>query len=532
MLRCVSNEINEVVRECAVDKTVETCAEGYEGPLCSICSNGFGKSNGQCLVCPDPALDYIFGIVGLVVIAGVYSYLIYATVKEHGLMDRSTIICRILVSNFLVLSVFQAIPIDWAPGIFWYLSVGNSASEPPINLECLFKHRIGENFVFVKPLIYLIMPLIATAMLGLFWCFQYRRHLGRIKKEHGTLATKGDTVYSAALDVIVSKRLIKQVAASRNGTNILHASRLVSLDAIVTFTDKFMGSLVVLQYMLLPNAVRQTFAYLDCGRLTHNLPPISSTQMEKYNDDPDTYLMHFPDPNMYIRTNAKIRCYDERHNQWLAFVFTPALIIYCVGIPLWWFYMLYKHRKSVYTLPVSRIKFGFITGGYEPQYWYWELICQFRKTLLIGVSAFFSSLSVVIRCIICSLILLASLYLQVEAAPFEDANLDNLEKISLLTSLTTILLGLVFNESAVQGAGKIVLVVALLMLNSFFLYSAGRQFVKEKWKEMTRDNSVIAKKLKQKKKGGPKVSPGRKKVLEAGASTAAERARKSWGVNK
>merc|ERR1711871_615374 len=102
VLRCVSNEINEVVRECAVGKTVETCAEGYEGPLCSICSNGFGKSNGQCLVCPDPALDYIFGIVGLVVIAGVYSYLIYATVKEHGLMDRSTIICRILVSNFLV----------------------------------------------------------------------------------------------------------------------------------------------------------------------------------------------------------------------------------------------------------------------------------------------------------------------------------------------------------------------------------------------------------------------------------------------
>ena len=90
------------------------------------------------------------------------------------------------------------------------------------------------------------------------------------------------------------------------------------------------------------------------------------------------------------------------------------------------------------------------------------------------MSAFFSSVSVVIRCIICSLILLASLYLQVEAAPF-----DNLEKLSLLTSLTTVLLGLVFNESAVQGAGKIALVVALLMLNYFFLYSAARQILKK-----------------------------------------------------
>ena len=81
-----------------------------------------------------------------------------------------------------------------------------------------------------------------------------------------------------------------------------------------------------------------------------------------------------------------------------------------------------------------------------------------------------------------------------------------------------------------EGAGKIAIVGTLLMLNIFFIFSRSA-ICKRKWKEMTRDNSVITKSLNR-KKGGLKVSPGRKKVLEAGASTAAERARKSWGVNK
>jgi hypothetical protein len=348
----------------------------------------------------------------------------------------------------------------------------------------------------------------------------------KIKKEHGSLAISGNTVYSAALDILVAKRLIKQTANIRNGQRQSHASTLVSLDAIVTFTDKFTGSLVVLQYMLLPNIIRQTFSFLDCARLNHDLPPVTSTQMEKYNEDPDTYLLHFPDPNMYFRTNAKIRCYDENHNQWLGLVFTPAIIIYCLGVPLWWFYMLYRHRKSLYSLPVSRIKFGFITGGYEPKYWYWELICQFRKTLLIGVSVFFSNLTAVIPCIISSLILLISLYLQMEAAPFENDKLDGLEKFSLLTSLATLLLGLFFNEAVILDSVKVAIIMGLFILNGTFLYLATKQFIKETWKEMIRDKPELATKFTQKKK--KKGKKNTVKVIPAEKKTVKERAKEAW----
>ena len=35
--------INEVVRECAVDKTVKTCAEGYEGHCAQFVQLGLGR---------------------------------------------------------------------------------------------------------------------------------------------------------------------------------------------------------------------------------------------------------------------------------------------------------------------------------------------------------------------------------------------------------------------------------------------------------------------------------------------------------
>ena len=352
--------------------------------------------------------------------------------------------------------------------------------------------------------------MFSIIVLGIFWFCKYQHHLHVIKKEHGQRATTGNSVYSASLDVFFAQRITSRVRGVDKSF-----SNLVSLDAIVTFTDKYIGSLVVLQYMLLPNAVRQTFAYIDCGRLNPDMPPVTELQMQKYYEDPNTYVLSNPDPRLFIRDNLDIECYDEDHKKWLLFVFAPSVLIYCLGIPLWWFALLLRHRKSVFALPVSRIKLGFITGGYEPQYWYWELICQFRKTLLIGVSVFFSSFPPTVSTTMSAVILLFSLFLHMEAMPYEDNNLDHLEKYSLLTGLVTLLLGVFFNVDSITPWGLVILVLIIFAFNGAFLYLAGRKFLRENWAELLRDNKSLQKKYgkRHNSKGKIKIVPSKKKGL-------------------
>eukprot|EP00759_Apiculatamorpha_spiralis_P039896 PhF_6_TR38657/c0_g2_i2/m.57764 len=42
------------------------CMEGYEGFLCSVCSEGYGKSGSVCSQCPDGATQYVIVTLSIV----------------------------------------------------------------------------------------------------------------------------------------------------------------------------------------------------------------------------------------------------------------------------------------------------------------------------------------------------------------------------------------------------------------------------------------------------------------------------------
>jgi hypothetical protein len=62
--------------------------------------------------------------------------------------------------------------------------------------------------------------------------------------------------------------------------------------------------------------------------------------------------------------------------------------VYPIGIPCYFFYLLYKNRKNLTQISV-RASLGFLFDAYDTQFWFYELIDQGHKLFLTSLLAFF-----------------------------------------------------------------------------------------------------------------------------------------------
>jgi hypothetical protein len=476
---------------------VEGCREGYTGNVCNDCKEGYGKDGTKCVKCPHPALGIFAGVCGFAFTLAMYAYMISQTMKKHGDMDSSAILLRIVVSNTLALSVIKDLAIEWALELKWLFVASDATSEPPINVECLFKSATSIPMVYLTPAIYLTLPLILTFVNVVYWVYAKKKHERMMKLKSKQRADsrhdsgRAITVFEQVLTIKVAERFKRLSGRDEDApdtdqagtegkkrqrpTIITKQHSLVSRDAALTFNSKLLGCWIILQYMLLPKVMNHTFSYLNCGPLGQTAVVLSDEQRGLYNENATHYRLHNPDPRSFFRTTKSIQCFDERHIFWLVLFFFPALIAYCIAVPLGWFYLLHKNRKTLYTLPRSQCIYGFLTQGYEPQYWYWELVCYTRKVLMV-LFGFFGAREAVF---LSAFVLLVALVLQIEYKPFKDDRLDEIEKLSLISNLLTIFMGLFFHEN-ITFAVKISIVVCITLTNLHFFCRAGILFVEFK----------------------------------------------------
>lgn len=66
----------------------------------------------------------------------------------------------------------------------------------------------------------------------------------------------------------------------------------------------------------------------------------------------------------------------------------PALLIWCVGLPLLGLYLVFKNRDSLMK-PSVKVKYGFLFNGYNlPKAYLWEFIIILKKLVLIVATVF------------------------------------------------------------------------------------------------------------------------------------------------
>jgi hypothetical protein len=89
-----------------------------------------------------------------------------------------------------------------------------------------------------------------------------------------------------------------------------------------------------------------------------------------------TVLRHFVckqiDDNSYLWADLRVQCYTDRWTTY-AFVSFGLILIYPVGIPVFFFALLKVNQKDLKE-PRIKSQLGFLYAGYRLEVWWWEIV--------------------------------------------------------------------------------------------------------------------------------------------------------------
>jgi hypothetical protein len=86
-----------------------------------------------------------------------------------------------------------------------------------------------------------------------------------------------------------------------------------------------------------------------------------------------TMLRHFVckqiDSEYYLLADLRVQCYTPLWYSY-AYLSIPFILLYPIGIPLFFFLMMYMHREHLLE-PLYKVQLGFLYAGYRDGYWWY-----------------------------------------------------------------------------------------------------------------------------------------------------------------
>jgi IPT/TIG domain/Tyrosine-protein kinase ephrin type A/B receptor-like len=99
------------------------------------------------------------------------------------------------------------------------------------------------------------------------------------------------------------------------------------------------------------------------------------------------YVCREVEGKYYLLADFKTRCYESRWNEYVPYSIF-AIILYPIGIPLWFLHLLLRYRKRFRSIAV-RLQLGFLYDGYQSDSWWFELLDMAHKLTLVSLLSFF-----------------------------------------------------------------------------------------------------------------------------------------------
>mmetsp|Transcript_6151 Transcript_6151/g.5544 ORF Transcript_6151/g.5544 Transcript_6151/m.5544 type:complete len:320 (-) Transcript_6151:481-1440(-) len=196
----------------------------------------------------------------------------------------------------------------------------------------------------------------------------------------------------------------------------------------------------------------------------------------------DMFDCHTYDEDLRFQLDLQVICFTGLHYLLAFAVSLPCLILYGVGIPgvVW---ILMRKETERFETKAAKQKFGFLYNGYKRKNYYWEIIIMYRKTLCIFVSVFLNRIGVIVQALVMLIILVIFMQVHGMRRPFIARTLNDMEDLSLMTSMVTIYCGLFFISSKdinsadfVQDSdfylnelGQLILFLVIVCANLFFI---------------------------------------------------------------
>ena len=115
----------------------------------------------------------------------------------------------------------------------------------------------------------------------------------------------------------------------------------------------------------------------------------------------------------------------------------PSIIIWGFGIPFFAWIVLSRSKDRL-DLIDTREKYGFLYNGYKKTFYFWESINMYRKITVIFISVFLKIAGVITQALVIFLVLIIFLILNLKLMPFAFKSLNDMEMLSIITSMLTI----------------------------------------------------------------------------------------------
>lgn len=162
-----------------------------------------------------------------------------------------------------------------------------------------------------------------------------------------------------------------------------------------------------------------------------------------------------------LYSDRSIDCSTTDHQKYTIAALVTGLG-YGIGIPLSitaYIVHLMRTRGQDFALTT----FSYYTAGYDSKYWWWEGVILTRKLAIISISVFVVNEE--LRLYIAMWFLSIALMGHIQARPFQENMLHNMETLSLSTIVITLNLSLLFEFTETNALLQTLLVIVILLLN-------------------------------------------------------------------
>jgi hypothetical protein len=340
--------------------TGESCAEGYTGPLCAVCEDGYylQSSTSKCSVCPDSGLSP--GAIALIVLVGVGVIVGILFAAGDGLFTD-------VIAN---VSFFGC----W---IYVYQKLFPKAQDWDNEQLEVMKERIESMTKIYVSLIQIVSALPFVLDISFPVNFESFISFGSILNLNlfNEIALRCEHDYDH-MDFLLMITLIP-IGLTILSITVYWAHYLVlwsknrSDKCLSQLYVTYLRMFLVFSFLALPGICIFIFKTFSCKDL------------DKYDA--------FPEDNIYMQADYSVSCTSDRY-YWGRNYAIGMIFIYPIGVPLFYFLLLWtnrddiKSRKSPGFSQDQRdgiLPLRFLYDSYNPKYWYWYVCKHFLRYMSI-----------------------------------------------------------------------------------------------------------------------------------------------------
>ena len=297
-----------------------------------------------------------------------------------------------------------------------------------ISFDCLLPNVRGYDLEFTKQLAATIVaPLVLCVGVVLFWvvyslicgCGGGAEDRSKENNPKNNQDDKNQDKNQENLENALPK-------SKRMSTNTMAKKKMIGR---VRVSDKMVGSLIVLFYLMFPSILNSITGTLACTRFGPDEDEMTG----------DQYKI---ESRVLLDSAPSIICYQGKHMAMLGMISIPGFLLFVVLIPLYVVLAMRYYLSRCELHPVQKAfnprvsyRYGFLFLGYRPSFFFWEVVVMVRKAAFVVAAGVLRPYGPVSQVIGAVCILLVSLSLNLQYLPYEIHGHDNMESFSLHCSL-------------------------------------------------------------------------------------------------